>query len=224
MTVKGNHPLAEVIAKKLFGIESVPPEEQRKMVNRAAKAAVEWHEAKLNSKYWERIREDNSKYKKQIAELEAEVEQGQAAFEEQRNTNADIYKKNEKLEAERDTEHENYWKQKQMACALRKELAEVKKSTACPYCKSGTGDRIAELEETNRDLAAQVSNAGDIIADLTTRAEKAEATINVYDNDRKKAEAERDRYKAALEEVARGCYKLSEIDEIAEKALTGGNE
>jgi len=38
------HPLAEIIAKKLFGIESVPPEEARKMVSRAAKAAVKWHE------------------------------------------------------------------------------------------------------------------------------------------------------------------------------------
>jgi len=50
MTIKGNHPLAEIIARKLFGIESVPSAEQRKMVNRAVKAAVEYHEAELESK------------------------------------------------------------------------------------------------------------------------------------------------------------------------------
>ena len=50
MTVKGNHPLAEIIARKLIGIESVPSAEQRKMVNRAVKAAVEYHEAELESK------------------------------------------------------------------------------------------------------------------------------------------------------------------------------
>ena len=44
MIVKGNHPLAEIIASKLFGIESCPTKEQRAMVNRACKAAVEWHE------------------------------------------------------------------------------------------------------------------------------------------------------------------------------------
>lgn len=42
--VKGNHPLAEIIAKKLFSIESVPAAEQRKMVNRACKAAVEYNQ------------------------------------------------------------------------------------------------------------------------------------------------------------------------------------
>jgi hypothetical protein len=42
MRVKGNHPLAEILGKKLLGIEIVPKEEQVKMVNRAIKAAVEW--------------------------------------------------------------------------------------------------------------------------------------------------------------------------------------
>ena len=45
MKVSGNHPLAEVIAKQLSGIESVPKEYQKKMVNRTAKKAVEFHEA-----------------------------------------------------------------------------------------------------------------------------------------------------------------------------------
>jgi len=42
MEVK-THPLMEVIAKKLFGIETVPSTEKRKMITRAAKAAVKWH-------------------------------------------------------------------------------------------------------------------------------------------------------------------------------------
>lgn len=42
------HPLAEIIAKKLFNIESVPPVEARKMVGRAIKAAVEYHQSELN--------------------------------------------------------------------------------------------------------------------------------------------------------------------------------
>jgi len=50
MTVKGNHPLAEIIARKLFGIESVPKAEQGKMVNRAIKAAVEYHEKEIERK------------------------------------------------------------------------------------------------------------------------------------------------------------------------------
>ena len=45
-TVKGNHPLAEIIAKCMHGIEQVPKEYQRRMVNRACKKAVEWHEAR----------------------------------------------------------------------------------------------------------------------------------------------------------------------------------
>ena len=42
MRIKGNHPLAEILGKKLLGIEIVPKDEQAKMVNRAIKAAVEW--------------------------------------------------------------------------------------------------------------------------------------------------------------------------------------
>jgi len=49
LTVKGNHPLAEVIACALFSIETVPVAEQKRMVNRAAKAAVKWHEENKTS-------------------------------------------------------------------------------------------------------------------------------------------------------------------------------
>lgn len=44
VTVKPNHPLAEILARKLFGIEGAPQKEQTKMVNRAIKAAVAWAE------------------------------------------------------------------------------------------------------------------------------------------------------------------------------------
>ena len=47
MNVKGNHPLAEIIARKTFGIETVPSVEARKMVQRAIHAAIEWHEKQL---------------------------------------------------------------------------------------------------------------------------------------------------------------------------------
>ncbi len=42
------HPLAEILSKKLFGIETVPAKEQRRAVNRAIKAAVEYHEKIIN--------------------------------------------------------------------------------------------------------------------------------------------------------------------------------
>ena len=45
MEVKGNHPLAEIIAKSLFGIETdLPIKVKIKMINRACRKAVEWHE------------------------------------------------------------------------------------------------------------------------------------------------------------------------------------
>jgi len=47
MTVKGNHPLAEIIARKLFCIESVPVAEQGKMLRRSVKAAVEYHDGEV---------------------------------------------------------------------------------------------------------------------------------------------------------------------------------
>jgi len=40
INVKPNHPLAELLARKLFGIEGVPQKEQTKMVRAAIKAAV----------------------------------------------------------------------------------------------------------------------------------------------------------------------------------------
>ena len=47
-SVEPNHPLAEILAKTLFGIEVVPIKEQRKMVNRAINVAVEFHESFKN--------------------------------------------------------------------------------------------------------------------------------------------------------------------------------
>ena len=43
MDVKCNHPLAEIIAKKLSGIAGVPVSEQGKMVDSACSAAVIWY-------------------------------------------------------------------------------------------------------------------------------------------------------------------------------------
>ena len=48
MKVKGNHPLAEIIAKRLLGISTVPIKEQRRMIARAIKEAVEYHEATIS--------------------------------------------------------------------------------------------------------------------------------------------------------------------------------
>ncbi len=45
------HPLAEIISKKLFGISTVPKEEQERMVARAVKAAVAFHESEMDSMY-----------------------------------------------------------------------------------------------------------------------------------------------------------------------------
>lgn len=47
MIVKGNHPLVEILARKLSGIEGVPPEYQRKMVSTAIKEAIKYHEEQL---------------------------------------------------------------------------------------------------------------------------------------------------------------------------------
>ncbi len=44
MEVKGHHPLAELLGKKLFSITTVPKDEQEKMVQTAIKAAVEYYE------------------------------------------------------------------------------------------------------------------------------------------------------------------------------------
>ena len=47
LSVKPHHPLQELLAQLLFGIETVPMKEQRRMVNRACKEAVKWHEAQM---------------------------------------------------------------------------------------------------------------------------------------------------------------------------------
>jgi len=44
--VEPNHPLAEILACKLSGIQVVPQKEMAHMVNRAIKAAVEWANGK----------------------------------------------------------------------------------------------------------------------------------------------------------------------------------
>ncbi len=49
MKVKPNHPLQELLGKLLFGIEVVPVAEQRRMVNRACKEAVKWHESQMGT-------------------------------------------------------------------------------------------------------------------------------------------------------------------------------
>ncbi|MDI9433103.1 MAG: hypothetical protein QM570_15410 [Planctomycetota bacterium] len=45
--VQPHHPLAEVLGKKLCGIEAVPRDEQSRMVQRAICAAVEYHTAEI---------------------------------------------------------------------------------------------------------------------------------------------------------------------------------
>ena len=42
------HPLAEILSRKLLGIESVPKEEQTKMIQRAILAGVNYHTEKLS--------------------------------------------------------------------------------------------------------------------------------------------------------------------------------
>ncbi len=61
MNVKGNHPLSEIIAKKLFGIETVPPREAAKMVSRACRAAVEWHTDRR-----EQLEEENARLRAKL--------------------------------------------------------------------------------------------------------------------------------------------------------------
>lgn len=53
MRVKPNHPLAELLAKLLSGIEVVPPaKEQKRMVNRACMEAVKWHKNEISRMKW----------------------------------------------------------------------------------------------------------------------------------------------------------------------------
>jgi hypothetical protein len=48
-TVKGAHPLAEILSRKLFGISGVPPEYQSKMISKAIVAAVKWHDETIKN-------------------------------------------------------------------------------------------------------------------------------------------------------------------------------
>jgi len=50
MKVKSHHPLAEIIARCLFGIEDprYDLEIKQRMINRACKRAVEWHNKELS--------------------------------------------------------------------------------------------------------------------------------------------------------------------------------
>ena len=48
-TVK-THALGEIISCKLFGISGVPVTEQRKMIGRAIRAAIEYHDKELQEK------------------------------------------------------------------------------------------------------------------------------------------------------------------------------
>ena len=66
MTVKGNHPLAETIAKDLFGIETVPIEGVRRMVNKAARDAVAYHTAAL-TEYAEAQRKADAQFVRDFA-------------------------------------------------------------------------------------------------------------------------------------------------------------
>lgn len=44
ISVQPHHPLAELLAKCLFGIEIIPPKYIKREVNRAIREAVKWHE------------------------------------------------------------------------------------------------------------------------------------------------------------------------------------
>ena len=44
MKVEPHHPLQEFLAQLLHGIETVSPQEQKKMVSRACREAAKWHE------------------------------------------------------------------------------------------------------------------------------------------------------------------------------------
>jgi len=52
MNVKPHHPLTELLAKLLFGIETVPAKERKRMVNRACKEATKWHKEQVDRFEW----------------------------------------------------------------------------------------------------------------------------------------------------------------------------
>lgn len=47
MRVKPNHPLAELLAQLLFGIETIPAKCQKRAINRACREATKWHKAEV---------------------------------------------------------------------------------------------------------------------------------------------------------------------------------
>lgn len=47
MHIKSNHPLQELLAKLLHGIEGVSAKEQKRMVNRACREVVKWHKEQI---------------------------------------------------------------------------------------------------------------------------------------------------------------------------------
>lgn len=46
--VKPHHPLQELLAQLLHGIETVNAKEQRRMVSRACREAVKWHDEQVS--------------------------------------------------------------------------------------------------------------------------------------------------------------------------------
>jgi len=55
--ISPHHPLAELLAKKLSGVECVPLREQQRMVQGAIRAAVAWHEERKPKRYALHIKE-----------------------------------------------------------------------------------------------------------------------------------------------------------------------
>ena len=55
IVVNGNHPLAEIIAKKLSGIGMVSGIEAMKMISRACFVAVKYHEDELKKVTSEKV-------------------------------------------------------------------------------------------------------------------------------------------------------------------------
>jgi len=49
LTMVNTHPLAEILARKLFGIENLPLAESRRMVYRAIMAAVKYHDERVKA-------------------------------------------------------------------------------------------------------------------------------------------------------------------------------
>lgn len=52
MKVKPNHPLAELLAQLLHGIEVVNAPERRRMANRACREATKWHKEQVDRFEW----------------------------------------------------------------------------------------------------------------------------------------------------------------------------